>query len=295
MPLLFLLLALCGLVLSTYGSDARVAPTSVARAGSGRAFKVMTFNIAHGMGSSGYDLPRVADVIARVQPDLVALQEVTRNHPAYRCDDQPALLSEGLRRATGRVWYHAYVQEWELRTSVTCRQQGSGDGPMTEGLAFLAPEPITAVASQKLWNSRIGVAVRVTSAPHVAFIVTHLASSSRNVDDRIKQVAQLAPWVDGRGLPRVLLGDLNARPGASELAPLMRTHRDAWADAAAAGTIRGISTGATHRSGKARIDYVLYTPGAGLRVEWVDTVDAAALVGVQTSDHHPVVAAFTIQ
>ena len=41
--------------------------------------KVMTFNIQHGIdGSSKYNLQRAIDVIARIQPDIVGLQEVTR-------------------------------------------------------------------------------------------------------------------------------------------------------------------------------------------------------------------------
>ena len=66
-------------------------------------WKVMTFNIQHGIDRSHkYNLQRAIDTIARVQPDLVGLQEVTRNHPYYNCDDQPARIAEGLKAATGR-------------------------------------------------------------------------------------------------------------------------------------------------------------------------------------------------
>src|SRR5213076_625561 len=54
---------------------------------------VMTFNIQHAI-----------DTIAKLQPELVGLQEVTRNHPYYNCDDQPAKIAEGLKAATGRAW-----------------------------------------------------------------------------------------------------------------------------------------------------------------------------------------------
>jgi endonuclease/exonuclease/phosphatase family metal-dependent hydrolase len=295
MPLLFVLLAACGLLMSTCGREGPIAPTDVAQTARGRPFKVMTFNIAHGLdGTEQYNLQRAIDLIARIQPDLVGLQEVTRNHSSYRCEDQPALLAEGLRRATGRAWYHAYVQEWAVHTDLACQQKGMGDGPNTEGLAFLAPEPISSIASQRLWNSRIGLAVRVSSAANVSFIVTHLANSARNVDDRIKQIAQLIPWAESQGMPRVLMGDLNAQPNASELVPLMNSYSDSWAEAAAAGIIGGIPSGATRTSGTGRIDYILYTPGAGLRVNWVETVDAAALVGIRASDHNPVVTTFTL-
>jgi endonuclease/exonuclease/phosphatase family metal-dependent hydrolase len=289
-PLLFLLLALGGLLLSTVGSDEPAAPPP-----SG-GFTVMTFNIAHGVDGTGqYNLQRAVDLISRLQPDIVGLQEVTRNHPAYQCDDQPALLAEGLRRATRQAWHHVYVQEWSVRSDLACQQRGAGDGPNTEGLAFLARAPVSSVASQKLWNGRLALAVRVPFAPSVTFIVTHLANAARNVDDRLKQVSQLAPWAEGQGPARVLLGDLNARPGASEIGPLLRSYRDAWADASTTGAIDGIANGATRTSGVGRIDYVLYTPDRGLELMWVHTVDAAAVVGVRASDHNPVVARFRLR
>ena len=65
----------------------------------------MTYNIQHGLDAAGrYRLQGAIDVISRLQPDLVGLQEVTRNHPAYNCDDQPERLRNGLQQATGRPW-----------------------------------------------------------------------------------------------------------------------------------------------------------------------------------------------
>jgi len=89
---------------------------AAAAANGGRApivLKVMTFNIQHGIDGNGrYNLQRAIDVIARVQPDIVGLQEVTRNHPSYACDDQPARIASGLLSATGQTWAVTYQQEW---------------------------------------------------------------------------------------------------------------------------------------------------------------------------------------
>src|SRR5262249_31048332 len=75
--------------------------------------KVMTFNIQHGIdGTDRYNLQRAIDTIARVRPDIVGLQEVTRNHPFYACDDQPARIASGVAAATGQHWDVAYEQEW---------------------------------------------------------------------------------------------------------------------------------------------------------------------------------------
>src|ERR1700674_4525771 len=44
-----------------------------------RTFRVLTYNIHHGQGTDGrFDLSRLAGVMKRVQPDVVALQEVDR-------------------------------------------------------------------------------------------------------------------------------------------------------------------------------------------------------------------------
>lgn len=292
MPLLFLLLAVFAVALSAPGFSRQSAP---ARSEDGRVFTVMTFNIQHGVDGRGQrSLQRAIDVIAAIEPDLVGLQEVTRNHSRYDCEDQPALIANGLRRATGRPWQHVYAQSWFVKRDRACLDRGIGDDVNTEGLAFLAPEPFTSVTHEKLFNGRIGVAVRVPAGRDVPVIVTHLASSARRLDDRVKQVAMLLPWVESFGTPHVIVGDLNAPPEAPELAPLMRAYEDAWAKARAARTSRGVPSGATRVSGKGRVDYVLYTPSGGLRLEWVRTVDTSAIVGVHASDHHPVVASFRL-
>src|SRR4051794_27277625 len=88
---------------------AAAALAGPAPAASPDELKVVTFNIQHGIdGTHKYNLQRAIDAIARLQPDIVALQEVTRNHPYYNCDDQPARIADGLKTATGRPWSVAY-------------------------------------------------------------------------------------------------------------------------------------------------------------------------------------------
>ncbi len=296
MPLRFALVAASALFIATCGSDSPVGP-SEGPAAAGRSFKVMTFNIQHGIdGTQQYNLQRAIDVIARVQPDLVGLQEVTRNHSLYRCDDQPAQIAEGLRRMTGRNWHHVYVQEWFVNEDRKCVETGRGDGPNTEGLAFFAPEPLGSVTHQTLWNTRIGLAARVRAAGEMPVIVTHLANGSRPKDqqDRTTQIGQLLPWAASQGTPRLMMGDLNAFPDAPELSPVLSAYRDAWAVATAAGTGRGIADGATRVGRSSRVDYIFFTPEGGLQLEWMEVLDTSALLGVHASDHHPLVASFRL-
>jgi endonuclease/exonuclease/phosphatase family metal-dependent hydrolase len=242
-----------------------------------RTLRVMTFNIQHGIGGSHkYDLQRAIDVIAKIQPDLVGLQEVTRNHPYYNCDDQPAKIAAGLRSATGRAWAVAYEQEW-FTPNVECRDGGRGDGKETEGLAFLAPGNTLGTTSMTpLPVSRIALAVRLASADGLPVVVTHLASGKQNSEARRKEVEALLRWAEKLGPTSILLGDFNARPEAEELKPVFGLYRDAGGEA-------------TH--GDHRIDYVFYR-GAGLTLAKVEAIDTATWFGSAASDHNPLLATF---
>jgi len=261
---------------------ARLAP---APAESG--LRVMTFNIQHGIdGSHKYNLQRAIDVIAKIRPDVVGLQEVTRNHPYYNCDDQPARLAAGLKAATGRVWSVAYEQEW-FTPNVECQQSGRGDGKETEGLVFLAPGSLGTTSVTPLPASRIAFAARPASLDGAAIVVTHFASGRKNGGARRKEAEALLKWASKLGPRQILIGDFNAHPEDPELQPLLSMYRDAWPLAASAGTTR--STEATH--GQRRIDYV-FLLGEGLELTGIETIDTAGWFGTAASDHKPVVATF---
>jgi endonuclease/exonuclease/phosphatase family metal-dependent hydrolase len=226
-------------------------------------FRVATFNIHKGADREGrYDLQRTIAAIASLDVDLIGLQEVLRNHSQFNCDDQPALIAEGLRRLTNRRWSHVFERSWIMENR-DCLQRGDGDDVETEGLAFFAPEPIVRAERIALGESRVGLMVRTAAAPRVPIIVTHLAASRRNQAHRVQQVGVLLPWAEKQG-PGILIGDLNARADAAELAPVMEKYRDAWAVAASRDAVTGDRTGSTRPGGGARIDYVLYSPDAGL-------------------------------
>lgn len=291
MPFVVLIVALLALLVSTLAGT----PTRVVRAAAEPGFTVMTFNIQHGMTLRGrYDLQLAIDLIARVAPDVVGLQETTRNHPKYACDDQPRRIADGLTRATGRPWQYVYQQEW-FTPDVSCRERGAGDGRETEGLTMLSPHPIEKVAHTDLWNTRIGLATRVASLGPLPFIVTHLASGAKGAEDRHKQVGPLLAWAEGLGSPRVLMGDFNMSSNAEQLQPVMKSYRDAWLQATQSNTSRGVQSGSTRVGKDGRIDYVFFTPGQRLTLDWVEIVDSVKLIGQAASDHQPVVAHFTLQ
>ena len=259
-------------------------------------FRVMTFNIQHGHNNAGkYDLKWAIDTIAKVNPDLVGVQELTRNHPVYQCHDQPALIAEGVTAATGRQWSAVYQKEWDTRVR-DCPESGRGDGVETEGLGFFAPGPLPAPTFTQLWNGRIGLQAVMNYGRNIPVVVTHLAHAAAGHSDRMRQLEALVPWTlnnMGPG-PRILMGDFNHSPGTPEYERLRAAgYRDAWEEAVAAGKARGRMDGITHKS--SRIDYIFYIPGDGLELLWVENVDTKALIGVEASDHNPLVAAFGVR
>jgi endonuclease/exonuclease/phosphatase family metal-dependent hydrolase len=258
-----------------------------------RTFRVATFNIHKGADRRGhYDLEQTIEAIGRLDADLVGVQEAMQNHPDFNCDDQPALIAEGLRRRTGRPWTQVFVKAW-ITDHRQCLIDGRGKDVETEGVAIFARERIVASSSIRLSEGRVGLAVRVASMPDVPVIVTHLSANQENQPDREREIATLLPWAARQG-PGLLIGDLNARPEASELGAVMARYRDAWADAAAHGRAGGVASGST-RPGRrvSRIDYVFYAPAVDLTLDSVEIVDTSTLPGLgEVSDHHPVVATF---
>jgi endonuclease/exonuclease/phosphatase family metal-dependent hydrolase len=288
LPLFIALLVAVSAVVYSVSPD--VSPDTLATSRPG-TFRVVTFNVYKGAGSDNrYDLQRTIEAIARLDADLVGVQEVLRNHPQFDCDDQPARIAAGLRRLTGRRWAHVYARAWIADTR-ECVEQGRGDGAATEGVAFFTPERIIATGHVNLPESRVGLMVRVASMPDVPVVVTHLTAYRRNQAHRIKQIETLLPWAARQG-PGILIGDFNAWPGTIELTSILAHYRDAWADARDHGRTTGIASGSTRPGAESRIDFVLYSPDSPLVVESVDVVDTSSAGSVEVSDHRPVSAMF---
>jgi endonuclease/exonuclease/phosphatase family metal-dependent hydrolase len=272
------------------GAVYSVSTDPIAASRRGR-FRVVTFNIYKGAGSDNrYDLQRTIEAIARLDADVVGLQEALRNHPQFNCDDQPALIAEGLRRLTGRRWTHLYAKAW-ITDNRECVARGRGDGVATEGVALLTPERVVATTQVNLPESRVGLMARLRSMPDVPVIVTHLTAYRRNQAHRIKQIEMLLPWAAQQG-PGILMGDFNAWPGTTEVASLLAKYRDAWGDAHERGVNQGIPSGSTRPGSQSRIDFVFYAPDSPLVLESVDVVDTSSDGSVEVSDHRPVSATF---
>lgn len=240
--------------------------------------RVLTFNIHHGVGLDGVlDLERTARVIEGADADVVALQEVDRHFgPRSGHVDQAGWLGDRLGLG---VAYGPVVD----RGPVDAAAPG---GPRRQyGIALLSRFRIARPRNVLLPSPHGGEQRGLLSA-HVEadgvvvrLLCTHLQVRSRA--ERLAQARAVAASVAAGDGPAVVMGDLNARPGAPEIAPLIDSLVDAWITA-------GEGDGHTFDAAEpyARIDYVLISPG-------VVATQATVLV-TNASDHRPVMADLAI-
>jgi len=167
--------------------------------------RVMTFNIHGGRPAVGpVDLKAIADVVRRLKPDLVGLQEVhCYLPPPYAFRDQPRLL----RKLTGM----------ELTFG-----RALGIGPVAYGNAVLSRMPAVVqsvpLPSTRQWlglEPRSLMEARVTPGGQVVhFLNTHLGLTP---EQRVLQARRLAERVRRLTGPIILAGDLNAVEDSVEL------------------------------------------------------------------------------
>jgi endonuclease/exonuclease/phosphatase family metal-dependent hydrolase len=241
-------------------------------AASHQALRVMTYNIESGNGN----LDRTAGSIRRAAPDLVGLQEVDV-HWAERSNfvDQAAALGASLAMEVR----FARIYQFPGQDSTK---------PMREfGVALLSRYPIVAWTNHPLMRlstqqqnpvpaplpgfleARINVA-----GSEIRVFNTHLDYRS-DPSVRAQQVREIIGFIGDSPVPTLLLGDLNAKPDAPELQPLLRKLDDTWPLSAG----DGFTYPAT--APVRRIDYVLASKHFLVR--------SASVEESLASDHRPVI------
>lgn len=235
---------------------------------SGESIRVMTYNIHHARGMDDrVDIERIAKVIAREAPDIVALQEVDRGVRRSGGADITAELAE----RTGLV-HHAFAGNIEIE---------GGE----YGNAFLTRYPIVEKKNLRYKHLHNGEQrgllqlVVDIGGQQVLLLNTHLAHRSEDAKDRLFSVEQMFETMEQRpDFPVILLGDLNERPERDVYRRLEERFIDAWAAA-------GDGDGFTFSSAKPRqrIDYIWVRRESGLNVRSAKVADTLA------SDHLPLV------
>jgi endonuclease/exonuclease/phosphatase family metal-dependent hydrolase len=238
--------------------------------------RVMSYNIAAGHGN----IDGIVDVITLHDPDIVALQEVDV-HWGDRSNwiDQARYLGEALGM-------HVYFGEIYTFDPVP----GGPDEPRQYGLAWLSKQPFVHRGNHPLsrlsTQTEVPELIELPGFPEVAidwhgrqihFFNTHL-DFRPDPAARVRQVAAMMAIMEETEAPLFLIGDLNARPGAPELAPLLAILRDAWEGQDDPGY-----TFPSHAPDR-RIDYILHSEHFRVR--------CIIVAGTEASDHLPIVADF---
>jgi len=168
-----------------------------------RTLRVCSYNIHHGQGMDGkLDLERIAAVIAKAEPDVVALQEVDQNCTRTGGRDLAKELGELLGMQ------HRFGKAMDF--------QGGG-----YGVAVLSKLPIVGQVRHVLPKGdepRCALEVKVRfegwDAP-LSFVSVH--NSWRREDVRVRQVKALLEALADNTNPTILAGDFNATPGSESM------------------------------------------------------------------------------
>ncbi|MFK7736842.1 MAG: endonuclease/exonuclease/phosphatase family protein [Pirellulaceae bacterium] len=230
-------------------------PISIAAAiPSEPTLRVLTYNIHHGRALDGkFDYERLAETIAKLEPDVVALQEVDNNTGRSGGVDQAAELGKLLKmnHVFGNALYYLGGQYGEAVLSRF---------PIKESQAHHLPyrfgyEPRTALAVHIVPDNGL---------PEFLFVGTHLCH--QDGETRLEQTSELGKLFTGvQNLPVILAGDLNARPTSPAMMVLLD---EDWTDAVAP---------------KSRIDYILLRKKDPWKIVKTTIFDEPVV-----SDHDPV-------
>jgi endonuclease/exonuclease/phosphatase family metal-dependent hydrolase len=258
--------------------------------------RVMTYNIKHGQTNAdctqpvatpgqppapdcNLDLQAAIDVMRAHNPDIIGLQEVDRFWARSGYQDEPAVLSAALG-----MEHRCYA------ANLDHPPDNHADRQHQYGTLILSRFPIRACSNTLLprtgENEQRGFTLAVVDVlgTPLQFYNTHLHTTEA---DRLLQTASVAEVIDAAAPgAKVMVGDFNARPTATELQPLFARFTDAWAKAGAADNPNGFTSPARlDGDPRNRIDYVLVSSSIEVRAASV-SIDARTRLA---ADHYPVV------
>ena len=201
--LTFLLLLLGASLLSTHDvhGDEPAAPAQL---------RIFSYNIKHGRGMDGkVDLPRIAAVIAKSNPDLVALQEIDKNCARSGNQDIAAELGKLLKME------HRFAKFMDF------------DGG-EYGLAVLSRLPIKKTTRHPLPlgaepRCALEVSVQAENWPSpLSFVCIHNDWTKEEI--RVRQVTALISALGDVNTPTILAGDFNGTRDDASLKLLKKEH-----------------------------------------------------------------------
>ena len=240
--------------------------------------RVMTYNV-HGCvgGDKKLDVGRIAAVIAREEPDVVALQELDVLRARSQRVDQAAAIAERLG------------MNHHFNSAFRVADESYGD-------AILSALPMTLVKSGPLprpprmgaleLRGALWVEVQAPGGDRLQVVTTHLGLLPN--EHKLQVAALLSKeWLGGKAFadPAILLGDFNATTRYAAYRRLASTYSDLQL-----GHGVGASPTFPARHPVLRIDHIFATPS----VKCLDVWTPNGLLARGASDHLPLVADLAI-
>jgi endonuclease/exonuclease/phosphatase family metal-dependent hydrolase len=234
--------------------------------------KVMTYNIHSSIGTDGKaDWQRIAELIRQESPDLLALQEVTVNHP----------------RTPGVHVANAIAEELQMKACFG-KAIPLHNGTAEYGVAALSKHPLEFV--DKIYlptpdgiEKRIFLIVKVQMEKPVFFVVTHFSYQGEFVGDeayRTRSAQLISDTLAGKGYwPAIWAGDFNTFQGTTTMDFIHRgwdVHND---------TDPETPTAKCRHAGWRQIDFICSAPKATFQCKEFKIID-----DLLASDHRPVCA-----
>lgn len=222
-----------------------------------KSLRVLAYNIKHGRGNDNeVDLERTASVIRRLNPDVVALQEVDNQAERSGKIDEAKQLAEltGLR-------HHAFGSFFDF--------QGG-----EYGMAIISRYPLSDIENLRLPDGaepRTSVIATVAAPKRFRLACVHFYATE---EQRLAQSKKLLQTLKAKAdLPTVIAGDFNSRPGSS----VLKLFSD-W-------TIP--DKGDDHMTfssdkPKSEIDFIMFRTTDDFEVQEIDVIDEP-----MASDHRP--------
>lgn len=270
-PKPFIIFTTLLLISLTLNTNAQQSPTPATPS----TLRVLCYNIHFGQGMDDqYNIQRLANVINKLKPDLVALQEVDvgvlRSGRVHQVR-QLGKLTNMASRYGPTQHYQGGLYGNAILTRLPILDVAIHPLPYTEATDELTTYPRGAIA----------LTVQRTDGSPLRFISTHF---QHNLEpDRIAQATRInelfASDNTTPSIPTILAGDMNAKPDSEPMQILLQS----WTNAINTPALPTAPSNAP----RSRIDYILYQPGPTLKATQTQVINEP-----MASDHLPVFAIF---
>lgn len=178
--------------------------------------RIVSYNIRHGLGvDERLDLSRIAAVLRKLNPDLVALQELDRDLERSDKVDQMKVLG-GELGMDARFKQSCFIAEGEYGIGVLSRF------PIVKAAAYTLSQ-VRGRESRSALEAQVNVPG--VKAP-VSFLSIHGDYDDFTADFRVREIQALLGFLSGHENPLILAGDFNAERNDPALQVL---EADGWA------------------------------------------------------------------